>query len=166
MLWQRPFNILLDELIGHFCHVVKGIYFDKPAGSNWTVPWHQDLQISVDGQETIYGWTNWTSRHGQWSVQPSAYHLNQIYTVRIHLDDCDETNGTLKVLPGSHKQGVLPNVDIQAQDKTEAITCNVPKGGLLVMRPLLVHASAKSTSPANRRVIHLELTQSRLPKRL
>ncbi|MBO0938219.1 phytanoyl-CoA dioxygenase family protein [Fibrella sp. HMF5335] len=166
LLWQGSFNILLDKLIGYYYHAVKGIYFNKPAGSNWIVPWHQDLQISVDRQENVYGWTNWTNRHGQWSVQPSAYYLNQIYTVRIHLDDCDETNGALKVLVGSHKQGILADPDIQALDKTKAVICNVPKGGLLVMRPLLVHASAKSTSSANRRVIHLELTQSHLPKGL
>ncbi|MBO0933949.1 phytanoyl-CoA dioxygenase family protein [Fibrella aquatilis] len=166
LLWQRPFNILLDKLIGHYYHGVKGIYFDKLAGSNWTVPWHQDLQISVDRQENVYGWTNWTNRHGQWSVQPSAYYLNQLYTVRIHLDDCNETNGALKVLVGSHQQGILTDPDIQALDKTKAVTCNVPKGGLLVMRPLLVHASSKSTSFANRRVIHLELAQNRLPKGL
>lgn len=164
VLWQQSFNELLDKLLGPTYEAVKAIYFDKPAESNWAVPWHQDLLISVDRQQYVPDWTNWTKRHGQWSAQPTASYLSRIYTVRIHLDDCDETNGALKVLPGTHNQGILSDADIQALDKTIAVSTNVPKGGLLIMRPLLVHASAKSSSPTNRRVIHLELAENRLPK--
>ncbi|MBD2752232.1 phytanoyl-CoA dioxygenase family protein [Spirosoma validum] len=109
---------------------------------------------------------NWNQRHGQWSVQPSRYYLNYLYTVRIHLDDCDETNGALKVVPGSHRLGILSDAAMQDLDKQSAIVCTVPRGSILVMRPLLVHASGKSTSNTNRRVIHLELTDRRLPKGL
>ena len=166
LLWTASFNRLLNTLIGYGTDCVKGIYFNKPAGSNWVVPYHQDLQISVDRREQVARWINWNQRHGQWSVQPSHYYLNYLYTVRIHLDDCDATNGALKVIPGSHRLGILPDIDMQALDKKQTVVCVVPKGGILVMRPLLVHASGKSTSEANRRVIHLELTDQRLPKGL
>ncbi len=166
LLWHAPFNRLLDQVVGYGTDCVKAIYFDKPAGSNWVVPWHQDLQISVDRQESVARWTNWNRRHGQWRVQPSTYYLNYLTTVRIHLDECDETNGALKVIPGSHKRGILTDADLQSLDKTQAVTCCVPKGGLLIMKPLLVHASGKSTGSGNRRVIHLELTDRSLPKGL
>jgi ectoine hydroxylase-related dioxygenase (phytanoyl-CoA dioxygenase family) len=55
---------------------------------------------------------------------------------------------------------------MQELDKTKAVICTVPKGGILVMRPLLFHASGKSTSEANRRVIHVELTDRKLPNGL
>ncbi len=166
LLWTVPFNRLLDAVIGYGHDCVKGIYFDKPAQSNWVVPYHQDLQISVDRREQVARWTNWNQRHGPWSVQPSHYYLNYLYTVRIHLDDCDATNGALKVIPGSHRLGILPDADLQMLDKRQATICTVPKGGLLIMRPLLVHSSGKSISHTNRRVIHLELTDRQLPKGL
>ncbi|MBD2702058.1 phytanoyl-CoA dioxygenase family protein [Spirosoma sp. BT702] len=122
--------------------------------------------MSVDRQEQVAHWTNWNSRHGSWSVQPSHYYLNYLYTVRIHLDYCDEKNGALKVIPGSHRLGILPDADLQTLNKSQATICAVLKGGLLIMRPLLVHASGKSTSNTNRRVIHLELTDRQLPKGL
>lgn len=166
LLWTTSFNQFLNMLIGYGNDCVKGIYFDKPAQSNWVVPYHQDLQISVDRREQVARWINWNQRHGRWSVQPSHYYLNYLYTVRIHLDECNEKNGALKVVPGSHKLGILPDATMQELDKTKAVICTVPKGGILVMRPLLVHTSGKSTSEANRRVIHLEFTDRKLPKGL
>jgi hypothetical protein len=163
LLWQPAFNSLIDSLVGSSANAVKSIYFDKPAGSNWVVPWHQDLLISVNCQADVPGWQHWTNRHGQWSVQPSATYLQAVYTVRIHLDACDETNGALKIIPGTHRLGILPDETVQALNFSRAVTCNVPAGGLLVMQPLLVHASAKSSSPASRRVIHLEFSDQTLP---
>jgi hypothetical protein len=42
----------------------------------------------------------------------------------------------------------------------------VPRGGVLLMRPLLLHASQKATRPARRRVIHLEYAACDLPSGL
>ncbi|MFD2569908.1 phytanoyl-CoA dioxygenase family protein [Spirosoma soli] len=166
LLWTSPINHLLDAVTGEGTNCIRAVYFDKPAGSNWVVPWHQDLHISVDRQESVSQWINWNHRHGPWSVQPSADYLESIYTIRIHLDDCDASNGALKVIPASHKLGILPEATIRALDKSQATICTVPKGGVLIMQPLLVHASGKSVSQAHRRVIHLELTDRSLPNGL
>lgn len=40
------------------------------------------------------------------------------------------------------------------------VDCLVPRGGVLVMRPLIVHASSKSQSEAPRRVLHIEYAAS------
>jgi hypothetical protein len=42
-----------------------------------------------------------------------------------------------------------------------AVDCLVPRGGVLVMRPLIVHASSKSRSAMQRRVLHIEYAASR-----
>lgn len=42
-----------------------------------------------------------------------------------------------------------------------SIDCLVPKGGILAMRPLIVHASSKSRSDVARRVLHIEYASSR-----
>jgi hypothetical protein len=42
----------------------------------------------------------------------------------------------------------------------QPIDCVVPAGGVIAMRPLLVHASSKSHSDHPRRVLHIEYADS------
>ena len=153
---------LLAALFPAGCQLVKAIYFDKPAGSNWLVPWHQDLMINVTQRIDLPGFGPWTSKAEGISVQPPVTVLENVVTLRIHLDDCDATNGALKVVPGSHRQGVVPAVAI-AGYTPNATTCAVPAGGAMLMKPLLLHASNRSTSHRPRRVMHLEFASAALP---
>ncbi|MCA8829830.1 phytanoyl-CoA dioxygenase family protein [Hymenobacter pini] len=143
-------------------HLVKAIYFDKPAGSNWLVAWHQDVMVAVDQRLDLPGYGPWTSKGGETTVLPPREILESIVTVRLHLDDCDATNGALRVVPGSHRLGVIPNEQHPALTP-QAVTCEVPAGGLMLMQPLTLHASQRSTSPRPRRVIHLEFSAAELP---
>ena len=156
---------LLAELFPAGCQLVKAIYFDKPAGSNWLVPWHQDLMINVDQRADLPGFGPWTSKAESISVQPPVAVLENVVTLRLHLDDCDATNGALKVVPGSHRRGVVPAAAI-AGHTPNATICAVPAGGVMLMKPLLLHASNRSTSHRPRRVVHLEFASVALPEGL
>ena len=95
------FNEKLKDIlknIGEDYFIVKSIYFDKPEKSNWFVSYHQDLTISVDKKIEDKNFSNWTTKHNQFAVQPSEEILENIFTIRIHLDDTNEKNGALKVL--------------------------------------------------------------------
>lgn len=153
---------LLAGLFPAGCQLVKAIYFDKPAGSNWLVAWHQDLMINVDQRASLPGFGPWTSKPEGVSVQPPVVVLENVVTLRLHLDDCDATNGALKVVPGSHRHGVVPAAEIAAYTPRAAV-CAVPAGGAMLMKPLLLHASNRSTSPRSRRVMHLEFASVELP---
>ncbi|RZL12973.1 MAG: phytanoyl-CoA dioxygenase [Hymenobacter sp.] len=153
---------LLTELFPAGCHLTKAIYFDKPAGSNWLVAWHQDLMINVAQRVDLPGFGPWTAKAGWVAVQPPSAVLENTVTIRVHLDDCDATNGALKVVPGSHRQGVVPAETIASYTAT-ATVCAVPAGGAMLMKPLLLHASNRSTSNRPRRVIHLEFSAEELP---
>ena len=154
---------LLKELFSEGCHLTKAIYFDKPAGSNWLVAWHQDLMINVNQRAAdLPGFGPWTAKAGWVAVQPPAAVLEDTVTIRLHLDDCDATNGALKVVPGSHLGGVVPAETIAAQTATAAV-CAVPAGGAMLMKPLLLHASNRSTSNQPRRVVHFEFSAVELP---
>lgn len=153
---------LLAGLFPAGCHLVKAIYFDKPAGSNWLVAWHQDLMINVNQRADLPGFGPWTSKAEGVSVQPPVAVLENVLTMRIHLDDCDATNGALKVVPGSHRHGVVPASAI-AGFTPDTTTCAVPAGGAMLMKPLLLHASNRSTSHRPRRVMHLEFASVELP---
>ncbi|MET4073092.1 phytanoyl-CoA dioxygenase family protein [Hymenobacter sp. UYCo722] len=142
--------------------LVKAIYFDKPAGSNWLVAWHQDLMINVNRRADQPGFGPWTNKAEGAAVQPPVAVLEDIVTIRIHLDDCDATNGALKVVPGTHRLGVVAAAAI-AGHTPDATMCAVPAGGAMLMKPLLLHASSRSTSHRPRRVMHLEFASVELP---
>lgn len=142
----------------------KAIYFDKLEGSNWFVAYHQDLTINVVDQKETEGFKNWTNKRGQIGVQPPIEYLNRTFTIRIHLDDTDETNGALRVVPESHLYGVV-RTEERSQSSNE-VTCNVKSGSVMLMKPLIFHASSKSSGNSNRRVIHLEFCDMQLPQGL
>jgi len=146
---------------------VRGIYFDKTPQANWSVTWHQDLLVPVREKIQTDGFGPWSTKAGILHVQPRAHVLERMLTVRLHLDDTDETNGALRVLAGSHKRGVLAS---EAMDelcaREKAVSCCVPVGGALLMRPLLLHSSHKSSSDRHRRVLHIEYASGDLPNGL
>lgn len=155
-------NTLIQSFFGTGYFVVKSIYFDKPEQSNWFVAWHQDLTISVDKKTEAPGFGPWTIKHNQFAVQPPLGILEHNFTIRIHLDDTDKNNGALKVVPGSHAKGIYRPETIDWSTETASI-CEVPKGGIMIMRPLLLHASDRTTNQARRRVIHIEFSNTSLP---
>ncbi len=143
---------------------VRGILFDKTPDANWKVAWHQDLSIAVKRRVEVPGFGPWSIKAGVQHVQPPVEVLEQMVTVRLHLDDCDESNGPLRVLAGSHAAGVLSDDQIATWRRTTApMSCLCPAGGAILMRPLLLHASSSATSPRHRRVIHIEYAAGDLP---
>lgn len=143
--------------------VIKSIYFDKSPQANWFVSWHQDKIIFVKNKIEIPGFRNWTQRENEYGVQPTAEILGNIVSARIHLDTADSTNGALKVIPHSHSESSSRNVSFSDND---AVVCEVPAGGVMLMKPLLFHASSRSASAQPRRVIHLEFCSIELPEGL
>ena len=71
-------------------------------------------------------------------MQPPLDILENIFTIRIHLDNTDENNGALKVVPKSHAKGIYRPETIDWEVETENI-CNVENGGVMIMKPLLLH---------------------------
>ena len=153
---------IIQELFGDNYFVVKSIYFDKPEDSNWYVSYHQDLTISVENKIEKDGYGSWTLKQNQYAVQPPLEILENIFTIRIHLDRTDENNGALKVIPKSHLKNIYRPELIDWTNETESI-CNVDRGGIMIMKPLLLHSSSRTTNKQKRRVIHIELSNRELP---
>lgn len=161
IIFNDNLKVLIAEIFGTDYFVVKSIYFDKPKESNCHVPWHQDLTISVDKKEELNGYGPWTVKQDQFGVQPPVNILEDNFTLRIHLDKTDKNNGALKVIPGTHANGVVPVTTFQPIPQEE-FTCEVPAGGVMIMKPLLYHSSAKTTNQQQRRVIHIEFSKEKL----
>lgn len=123
------------------------------------------MTISVDRRVELNNYTNWTVKQGQFAVQPAINILQESFTIRLHLDDTDELNGALKVIPGSHLKEIYRPEDIDWEKEVEVV-CPVSKGGVMIMKPLLLHSSNRTINNSRRRVIHIEFSNQELPKGL
>jgi ectoine hydroxylase-related dioxygenase (phytanoyl-CoA dioxygenase family) len=141
---------------------VRGIFFDKTPAANWPVAWHQDLTLALATRNDTPGWTNWTVKRGINHVQAPADVLARMVTMRLHLDDCGEDNGALRVAPGSHGDGILGRAEIATRTKSSEVTVTAKAGDALFMKPLLLHASSPAREPSHRRVLHLEFAPADL----
>jgi len=154
---------VVDVALGPGAQPVRGILFDKTGAANWKVPWHQDVTIAVAKRVETEGYGPWSRKDGVTHVQPPASVLEQMVSVRIHLDDCPEKNGALKVVPGSHTMGKIQERRIPEVVAQGTVTvCEAMAGGALVMRPLLVHSSSAASKPGHRRVIHFDFATGEL----
>jgi hypothetical protein len=135
---------------------IQAIAFDKTPDTNWKVTWHQDLMFPFAREVRSEGFMLPTQKEGVAYARPPRSVLESLLAVRIHLDDCGETNGPLRVAPATHLRGIIPSGEIaEIAAQHGAVTCLAKSGDALLMKPLLLHASSPATLPRRRRVLHL-----------
>jgi ectoine hydroxylase-related dioxygenase (phytanoyl-CoA dioxygenase family) len=140
----------------------RATLFDKSPNSNWLVVWHQDTALPLCERHETPGWGPWSVKDGVIYAHAPTAALAQVLALRIHLDNSTADNGPLRVLPATHKMGVLSDDAIhKLAEEVTNVDCLVPRGGVLAMRPMIVHASSKSRSEMSRRVLHVEYAASR-----
>lgn len=154
---------VVEPILGPEAFAVRGTLFDKIPGANWKLGWHQDSVITVRQPCEVPGFDSCSEKAGVWHVQPPAEVLAGVLAVRVHLDDCDADNGPLRVLPGSHRHGWVEDDLARWKREVQPVVCEVRTGGVVLMRPLLLHASSSAESPHHRRVLHLEYAAESLP---
>ena len=139
-------------------------YFEKSGEKIWLVPVHQDLSIPVAERiehELLQGWSR---KDGMWFVQPPVDVTSRMLALRLHLDDCYADDGPLKVVPGSHAAGRMTDgAALRLRESCGEQMCCVTRGGVLALRPLLLHASSKSRGTSRRRVLHFLFGPAELP---
>ena len=146
---------------------VRGIFFDKSATANWRVSWHQDVTLALARRVEVPGFGPWSVKDGIPHVQPPVGLLERMLTVRLHLDPADEDNGALRVIPGTHRLGRLATEPIrELRSRQPDVLCGAAAGDALLMRPLILHASGRSSGLRHRRIVHLEYAGFRLPEGL
>ncbi len=159
---------LLSVAAQHLCgkpQLVRAIYFDKSPENNWFVTWHQDRTVAVSRRFEQVGWGPWSLKAEVWHVQPPMEVLNNMVTIRVHLDPATIDNGCLKIMPHSHRLGLLASDNVHAQiNKDQAVYCETAAGGAVVMRPHVLHSSEKSVATTSRRVLHFEYSSYTLPE--
>lgn len=150
---QSPLSAAIEQVLGPNAGLVRGLYFDKPPGHSWALPWHRDLTIAVARHGVIGQFKRPTVKAGVPHVEAPRAILAGMLSARIHLDAMSDANGPLRVQPRSH---------VDDAPKTEPVVIHCAAGDVLLMRPLLSHSSAvgEEGHPGHRRVIHLEFAPS------
>jgi len=139
----------------------RATLFEKSGQKNWLIAWHQDTALPLASKLEAAGWGPWSEKAGVVYAHAPACALARVIALRLHLDESTFENGPLRVIPGSHLNGVLTDDAIAEIAATRShVECPVTRGGVIAMRPLLIHASSKAISNAPRRVLHVEYVDS------
>ena len=159
-LWQTErIKSHLCEILGDDFVLVRALYFDKHPQRTWSLPWHKDMTIAVnDNTLPSDVFCKPTNKLGVPHVEASTEILQNMLTLRFHLDQVTDENGPLEVIPGSHLGG-------KSADHCDAQPVKILAGlgDVLAMRPLLSHASGSSAEGTfrHRRILHFEFSGDR-----
>ncbi|HEY6330133.1 MAG TPA: phytanoyl-CoA dioxygenase family protein [Blastocatellia bacterium] len=135
----------------------RATLFAKGGRANWLVSWHQDISLPLAVRVNCPEWGSWSIKAGMLCANAPAWAMARVVALRICLDESTADNGPLRVIPGSHDAGVLsPEAICDWVRRSEPVSCLVPRGGIVVMRPLLIHGSSRALVDLPRRVIHVE----------
>lgn len=149
---RRPaLHDLLVTLLGPQVGLVRALFFDKPPQRSWSLPWHRDKTIAVkDNTLAIEQFQRPTTKAGIPHVEAPQSLLEQMLTLRIHLDPMTPANGPLSVIPGSHI--------LERESQAAPVELHCAAGDVLAMRPLISHSSSAphADNTLHRRIVHLE----------
>jgi hypothetical protein len=142
---------------GPECIPVRAILFDKSAGQNWSLGWHQD-RIDVEGFEP------WSTRTGMVHVEPPFDLLAGMVTLRVHPDAVTATNTPLLIASGSHKHGRISTAKISDVARgCEVVQCLAEAGDIWLYATPILHASDAAAEPRHRRVLQVDYSTHDLP---
>ena len=150
LLYHEPLLDIAESLIGPNIQLFHDQALYKPASHGGEVPWHQD--------------------NGYWRCTPS-----DLVSIWMALDDADEENGCMNVIPGSHLEGTpdhgraatekgqLPALLEADVDENRAAPVPVKAGFGMVHHCLMLHQTNPNRSSRRRRamVIHYMPTGTR-----
>jgi len=148
----------VSGLLGEGFGLVRSLFFDKPPGRTWSLPWHRDLTIAVrEARGSPEGFRRPTVKAGIPHVEAPAWLLRAMLTVRVALDDVGDDNGPLLVIPGSQVDDP-DHVPSEHDLATRAHAVHMRAGDALFIRPLVLHSSgpSKAGTGRHRRTLHFE----------
>ncbi len=167
----RPFleptgviGAIAASILGLGCRPVRALLFDKTAGANWSLGWHQDRVIAVEQRVEVEGFGPWTRKHGALHVAPPYDLLAHMITLRLHLDPVPATNAPLLVAPGSHRLGHIAEADAPAVvHRCGVVSCTAAAGDVWLYATPILHASEATADTGHRRVVQVDYAVGDLP---
>jgi len=157
----------ISDLSSIFAELAHDEKIVKPVATIFGEPvelFEDKLNYKLPGGSP-YAW------HQDWSCCWRA-HTDELITCFIYLDDADEVNGCLQVVPGSHigkkiypfKEGGHFEIDPDYIDKDKIIPVPLKAGEMIFFDSYLLHYSDLNRSNAPRRAIIYTYNPARLGK--
>src|SRR5262249_2931219 len=123
---------LAREWLGPVAIPFRATLFEKSRETNWLIPWHPDTAPPLVNRVESNGWGPWSEKAGAIYAHAPAWALSRIVALRVHLDSSDLDNGPLRVVPGSHLQGVLTDQRVLEYVSThDEVACLTEHGGVI-----------------------------------
>lgn len=126
-----------EAFLGYPVRLFRDALMWKPARVGSAKPYHQDSAY--------------------WSIAPMT-----LCSVWVALEDATLENGCMRVIPGSHTQGVIEHhhledfmVTDEQVDLAREVALELPKGSALFFHSLLLHATSPNRSERSRRAMIL-----------
>lgn len=159
-----PIGQIPAHILGPDCFAVRAILFDKSAGQNWSLGWHQDRTIAVSKQIDVEGFGPWSVKGGMIHVEPPIELLSRMITVRVHLDSVTNTNAPLLIATASHAFGRISTEEIpEVVHRCGVIQCTAEVGDIWAYSTPILHASDAAVEPTRRRVLQIDYAAEQLP---
>ena len=164
MLNEGAAGQIARQLIGLGARPVRAIAFDKHLDQNWALDWHQDRTIAVRRRLEVPGFGPWGSKSGQPHVSPPFEIIERMVTLRIHLDPVDDKTAPLRIVPGSHRLGMIQEASItEIVGKLGFSECLAEAGDVWAYATPILHASRPTTANVRRRVLQVDYSRDDLP---
>lgn len=155
------------RFLGPTAQPVRAVLFDKTQAMNWMVAWHQDRTIAVRQRLDAPGFGPWSVKDGIVHVAPPIAVLEQMVTLRLHIDACDDDNAPLLIALGSHQLGQVASDAVEAAIGQRPVhACHADAGDVWAYSTPILHASARSVSDRRRRVLQIDYAADALPNGL
>ena len=133
--------------------------FNKPAGSSWSLPWHQDRTIAMETRIDDPAYSKWSRKDGAWYCEPPISDLKRMCFAHILLDDVTADNGPMEIALGSHIHSRVGRADIKSvigQSRLEA--CTGQAGDVVILKYLILHRSRRSLLKKPRRTLRVDFS--------
>jgi len=128
------------QFVGNGVSIMRTTMMDKPAHAGTPLPWHQDLSID-------------------WPVSSAP-----LLTMWFPLDEATQESGSLQVIPGSHKNGVIGRghmLEVARENEfapdDKILNVEMMPGDCLFFHPGVLHRSGINNTSFPRRAINIIL---------
>lgn len=167
LIVTAPLQGIVEKLLGEQAFAVRAMIIDKTKDNNWILDWHQDRRVAVKESIETAGFTNWSSQYAVHHVCASLEVLKNFLIARISLDPMSKENGAIFIVPNTHREGIYEHEEILSKvKKIGPLLYEMKAGDMMIMSPLLIHNSPRSTTSVSRRILSIEFSACPLPNQL
>lgn len=148
VLMNKNIDRVIKSVSGTAC--VKDVSYFELSQKNVEENWHQDTSTSLNKKHYQKGYSNWQKNGSGNIAVPPITVLENTFLLYIYLD---ENGGAMDAFPGSHKKVLSESELVTISEYSIPNSYEIGKGGILLMKPLLLHLHKQPKSQKKTKVV-------------